>query len=555
MKNQEQKTILLVEDDTSTMMIEAHLLKSFGYAVVPAKSGEEAVQIATGNDKIALMLMDVNLGDGIDGPEAARQILLKRNLPIVFLFSHTEKEYVERIKGIAGYGYVVKNSGDVVLQSSIEMALNLFKSQAALRASQEQLQSVADHAQVFIAQCDLERRYKFVNQPYAEMFGLQPVDIVGKHPRDILGEEAYAQACPHMEVALAGQPAEYDLVLSAAPSGPRNVNVRYTPERDASGRVVGFVAAISDISERKQAEEALRESETRHRIILQTAMDGYWLLDSKGRILDVNNAYCRMSGYSRDALEGMKASDLDANETSAELVEHIRRVVAAGSDRFESRHRRKDGSTFNVEITVQCESGYMFAFVKDIAERKRAEEEIRKLNESLEQRVTERTAELEAFAYSISHDLRAPLRAIDSFARIISESHSAHVGREGHHCLSVIQNNCRQMDRLIQGLLTFSRLSRQPMNKQIVDIHDLVNSVLKDFNAERKERCVKIILGSMPSCEADPVLVRQVLFNLISNAIKFTRHQKEACIEIGSRQQENQDVFFIKDNGVGFDMQ
>jgi len=133
MNNQEQKTILLVEDDTATTILNTDLLNSFGYDVIPAKSGEEAVQIATENDKIALILMDINLGSGIDGTEAAKQILGKRNLPIVFLSSHTEKEYVERTKGIAGYGYVVKNCDDVVLQSSIEMAFNLFEAQEEIR--------------------------------------------------------------------------------------------------------------------------------------------------------------------------------------------------------------------------------------------------------------------------------------------------------------------------------------------------------------------------------------------------------------------------------------
>jgi CheY-like chemotaxis protein len=215
MKNQEQKTILLVEDDTSTMMIEEHMLKGFGYDVVPAKSGEEAVQIATSNDKIALILMDVNLGDGIDGPEAAKQILLKRNLPIVFLSSHTEKEYVERIKGIAGYGYVVKNSSNVVLQSSIEMAFNLFDAQAAMRASEE-----------------------------------------------------------------------------------------------------------------------------RYRTILQTAMAGFWLTDMQGHLLDVNDAYCRMSGYSAQELLAMRATDLEVSHAASDIAARIQKIMEQGADHFESRHRR-----------------------------------------------------------------------------------------------------------------------------------------------------------------------------------------------------------------------
>ena len=141
MKHQEQKTILLVEDDTVTTMVETHLLKSLGYDVVAAKSGEEAVQVATCNDKIALILMDIELGSGMNGAEAAKQILGKRHLPVVFLTVHTDKEYVERIKGIAGYGCIIKNSGDVVLQSSIEMAFNLFEAHEAMRESEEKYRS------------------------------------------------------------------------------------------------------------------------------------------------------------------------------------------------------------------------------------------------------------------------------------------------------------------------------------------------------------------------------------------------------------------------------
>ena len=129
--------------------------------------------------------------------------------------------------------------------------------EAAVRASEEQLRFLTDHAPVSLAHCDHELHYRFVNQPYAEMFGLQVAEIVGKHTRDVLGEEAFAHAHPYMKAALDGQTIDYDLVLPIPSAAPRIVHVSYEPERDASGRVVGFLAAIIDITERKQAQEEL----------------------------------------------------------------------------------------------------------------------------------------------------------------------------------------------------------------------------------------------------------------------------------------------------------
>ena len=321
-------------------------------------------------------------------------------------------------------------------------------------------------------------------------------------------------------------------------------------------RKSGESSVGQDITERNKTDENLLIRDK----AIATSIDAIVFADPKGILTYVNQAFLKMWGYaSAEEVLGKPAADFWQYKEKAELI--TKALKAQGGWEGEPTGNRKDGSLFDVQLSsslVKDETGKIICVMgsfKDITARNRAEEEIRKLNESLEQRVTERTAELEAFAYSISHDLRAPLRAIDSFARIISESHSAHVGEEGQHCLQVIQDNCRQMDRLIEGLLTFSRLSRQPLNKQKVDIHDLINSVLKDFNAERKERGVKIILGDLPYCEADPVLLRQVLFNLLSNALKFTRQNKEALIEIGSRQEKSQCAYFIKDNGVGFDMQ
>ncbi|MDO9530329.1 MAG: response regulator [Syntrophales bacterium] len=309
-------------------------------------------------------------------------------------------------------------------------------------------------------------------------------------------------------------------------------------------------------------EQALQDSKNKFQGLVETLHDRVWEMDPQGHYTYVSPRVRDYLGYEPEELLGKTPFELMPPEEMKRVAQIFGSLVAEKKSviALENTNLHKDGHPVVLETSGLPFydangnfKGYRGAD-RDITERKQADDKIRKLNESLEQRVSERTSELEAFAYSISHDLRAPLRAIDSFARIMIESHSAHVGREGHHCLQVIQDNCRQMDRLIQGLLTFSRLSRQPLNKQRADIHDLVNSVLKDFRAERKERCVKIILGNLPSYEVDPVLLRQVLFNLLSNAFKFTRQKKEAHIEIGSRQEESSCVFFIKDNGVGFDM-
>jgi len=198
----------------------------------------------------------------------------------------------------------------------------------------------------------------------------------------------------------------------------------------------------------------------------------------------------------------------------------------------------------------------------DIEKRKAAEEEVQKLNAGLEERVAARTAELEsanreleAFSYSISHDLRAPLRAVDGFSQAVMEDYGEKLPEEGKRYLQTIRDGAQRMGMLIDDLLTFSRLSRQPVNKQEVNVAKLVNDVLEELAMQREGREIDVRIGELPPYQGDPALIKQVWVNLLSNAIKYSRDRKPAIIEIGCKKEESGNVYFVRDNGAGFDMQ
>jgi len=347
----------------------------------------------------------------------------------------------------------------------------------------------------------------------------------------------------------------------------RTFNYGGTLVRDANNQPLMAIVTLGDITERKRAEEMVRASEERYRTLFESNPNPMWVYDLETlSFLAVNDAAVRHYGYSHEEFLAMTIKSIRPSEDIPALMDDVSQKTEGLNDSSQWRHRKKNGAIIDVEITSHqlrwIERDARLVLINDITERKRTEDKIRELNVELEERVVKRTAqlesankELEAFSYSVSHDLRAPLRAVDGFSQAVLEDYGPQLPEQGQRYLQTIRDGAQRMGRLIDDLLTFSRLSRLPLNKQMVDTTTLVRHTLDELDPEKEGREVDIRIGDLPPCQADPALLKQVWVNLLSNALKYTRKREAARVEVGYARQNGQSAYFVRDNGAGFDMQ
>lgn len=340
------------------------------------------------------------------------------------------------------------------------------------------------------------------------------------------------------------------------------------PIKDHNGKIIGGVIIFHDVTKQKLAASELRRSEERYRQLFESNPFPMWVYDIETlAFLAVNDAASFYYGYSHDEFLSMTIRDIRPETDVPALLANI----AQPHERLENadlwQHRKKDGTVIDVEVSshelVFNGRPARLVLANDVTERKRVDNAIRQLNETLEQRVADRTTqledankELEAFTYSVSHDLRAPLRAIDGFSRILVEDYAEKLDAEGERVLSVIRNNAQNMGKLIDDLLEFSRLGRKPLEAVTVDMSELARHVYEDLQPISAEpsHTGGLIVSPLPPAFGDRSLLRQVFMNLISNAIKYSRTREDGPIEVGCVAENGQNVYYVRDHGVGFDM-
>ncbi len=382
------RTILLVEDEAIIAMATAAMLRRRGFSVAVASSGEAAVEAATAGPCPDLVLMDINLGEGMDGTEAATRILARRDLPLVFLSSHTEPEVVERTEGITSYGYIVKNSGETVLMAALGMAFKLYAAKLreaeksrALELSEGKFRTLVENSHDVIYTLDREGLFTFVSPAWTALLGRAESEAVGAsferfvHPDDLAACRDWLRMV--LETGTRRSGIQYRVMH--ADGSWRWHSSSAMPVRDASGAVIGYEGVSRDITEARRVEDALAFESSMLRAIFDSVPGLLYLYDSEGRLRRWNRRHETMTGYGPEELAGMGLMDWypDDEASRRAVAEGVERTMRDGFGEAEAMLRRKDGSLIPMYFTasrIDIRGELYFAGIGlDLGERRRAE--------------------------------------------------------------------------------------------------------------------------------------------------------------------------------------
>ncbi len=507
--------------------------------------------------------------------------------------------------GLIAAGYVLSPPGLLPIMSVVNRTMGAgflwIMTGALMRAGaiDDRLRAALEHLQLSEARyreliqalpaavytCDERGRITLYNQAAAVLWGREPE--IGKdlwcgswkiYRPD--GTPLPLEDCPMALTLRESRAVSGEEIVIERPDGTRrHVLPHPEPMRNAAGAIVGAVNMLVDVTDRKRAGEALRLSEERYRTLFETAPMALFVCDRNAVIQHYNRRAVELWG--REPTCGVERHCgsvklwLPDNTLLPHALSPMVEVLRTGMPalNIEVSIERPDGSRVPVLVnfaalkSAQGEiTGAITSFI-DITDRKQAEEALRQrdqaltaANDALKDQtaaLAESNKELEGFSYSVSHDLRAPLRTIDAFSRIVEEEHGPQLNAEAQRCLTVVRKAAAQAGELIDDLLEFSRLGRQGMNIRSVKMTDLAREAVDDMTIMQEGRKIDLLVADLPSCRGDRRLLKLVWANLLTNAFKYTKHRDEARVEVGWMPDDASAeavTYYVKDNGVGFDM-
>jgi PAS domain S-box-containing protein len=406
---------------------------------------------------------------------------------------------------------------------------------------------------------DTQWRFTYLNRMAEKVLGASREKLIGKNIWEEFPLGVGTLAYQHMHTAMDEQRSilfeNYSKFLG------RWVEAEIHPTHS------GVCVYFHDIDKRKQIEASLRESESKYRRIVETAQEGIWIIDANSETTFVNQRLCEMLGYSEGEMLGTPLFAFMENDDVSNANNQVERRQQGITEHHEFKFRCKNGTPMWALVSTNPftddDGNYTgaLAMIVDITQRKHQEHALQEMNSELERKVAERTAqlthinkELEAFNYSVSHDLRQPLRALDGFSQAILEDYSDLLDEIGKHYLQRIRLASQRMGHIIDDLLNLSRLSRQELRHKPIDLSQLALECLVGLQDIQPQRSVVWHIQPDMVAMGDERLLQIAFNNLLQNAWKFTQIRQTATIEFGRMEKDGQSVYFVRDNGAGFDM-
>ena len=533
--------------------------------------GGAAVETRTTLDDLALLVHP-------DDREGVRQAIRSafRNASGMYSVQHRVRTAAGAWIWIESHGKVAEHStsGRVARMTGTSTDITGRRHiEAALKESEERFRQFSESINVGFWILDLNpRRVTYVNRAFTHLSGLE-ADEVYRNPGpriDVVHEDDRQAVKLAFEEWLQGKPSaglEIDYRIVRPDGKMRWIHDHGVKLQDGNGQTFRIIGISEDITDRKLVEEELRQTRAFLESIIENIPNMIFVKDAEElRFLRFNRAGEKLLGYSREAMIGKNDYDFFPKSEADSFVMKDRQVLDGGvlvDIPEEPIQTRAHGLRYlhTKKLPILDKSGqprYLLGISEDITSRKRTDEAVKAMNKALERKAGELAdvnQELEAFAYSVSHDLRAPLRHIDGYINLLQKRAGPLLDGISLRYVATISKSAARMANLIDDLLAFSRMGRTGLNKTAVPINYLIKEIINDLKAETENRHIDWIVKPLPDVFGDAALFRQAFFNLIENAVKYTRPRQQARIEIGCIQHDREEaVIAIGDNGVGFDM-